>query len=77
VQLNVSVGAQPAADTAVPDVVGQRQQQGRSALQAAGFEVLALNLNGPVRNESPIESQTPKAGATIPRGSLVILYVGA
>jgi serine/threonine-protein kinase len=76
VQVNVSKGSQPAADAAVPDVVGQRQQEGRRALQAAGFEVLALNLNGQVRNESPIASQTPTGGADIPRGSLVILYVG-
>ena len=77
VQLNVSVGAQPAADVAVPDVVEQRLDAGRRALQSAGFEVLALNLNGAVRNESPIGAQTPKGGASVPRGSLVILYVGA
>ncbi|HUQ23374.1 MAG TPA: PASTA domain-containing protein [Gaiellaceae bacterium] len=77
VQVNVSMGAQPGAQTSVPDVVGQRQQQGRGTLQSAGFEVLALDLNGTVRNESPIVSQTPKGAATIPRGSLVILYVGA
>src|SRR6185436_6288078 len=77
VQLNVSVGAQPAEDTAVPDVVGQHQDQGRRALESAGFEVLALNLNGEVRNEGPIASQAPKGGANVPRGSLVILYVGA
>ena len=77
VQLNVSVGAKPAEAAAVPDVVGQRQDDGRRALESAGFEVLALNLNGAVHNESPIASQTPKGGANVPRGSLVILYVGA
>jgi beta-lactam-binding protein with PASTA domain len=77
VQLNVSVGAQPAADMAVPDAVGQRLDAGRRALESAGFEVLALNLDGAVRNESPIGAQTPKGGANVPRGSLVILYVGA
>lgn len=76
VQLNVSIGAEPAAAAGVPDVVGQRQQQGRRTLEQAGFEVLALNLDGAVRNESPIASQTPSAGASIPRGSLVVLYVG-
>ena len=77
VQLNVSTGAQPAAAATVPDVVGKRQDEGRRELQAAGFEVLALNLNGAVRNESPIASQTPKGAASVPRGSLVLLYVGA
>lgn len=76
VQLNVSIGAEPAAATGVPDVVGRRQDQGRRTLEQAGFEVLALNLTGQVRNESPVASQTPAGGASIPRGSLVILYVG-
>ena len=77
VQLNVSIGAEPAAATSVPDVVGRRQDQARRDLERAGFEVLALNLDGEVRNESRVASQTPSAGASIPRGSLVILYVGS
>ena len=71
IQLNVSIGAQPAAEAAVPDVVGRRQDEGRRTLEQAGFEVLALNLNGQVRNESPVTSQTPAGGANIPGGSLV------
>lgn len=77
VQLNVSIGAEPAAATTVPDVVDRRQDQARRALEQAGFEVLALNLNGDVRNETPVASQTPAGGSSIPRGSLVLLYVGA
>jgi serine/threonine-protein kinase len=76
VQLNVSIGAEPAAAAAVPDVVGQQQVDGRRALEQAGFEALVLNLNGEVRNESPVASQTPAGGASVPGGSLVILYVG-
>lgn len=77
VQVNVSIGAEPAAATGVPDVVGRRQDQGRRTLEQAGFEVLALSVSGSeVRNESPVASQTPGGGASIPRGSLVILYVG-
>jgi len=76
VQVNVSIGAQPAADAAVPDVVGQRHDQGRRALVRAGFQVLALNLKtGELQDESPIVSQTPAGGANVPRGSLVTLYV--
>ena len=78
VQVNVSIGAEPAANVAVPDVVGQRHDQGRRALVQAGFQVLALNLKtGELQNESPIVSQTPAGGANVPRGSLVILYVGS
>jgi serine/threonine-protein kinase len=76
VQLNVSIGPEPAAATEVPDVVGRRLDQGRRTLEQAGFEVLALALDGEVRNESPIASQTPSAGASVPRGSLVLLYLG-
>jgi serine/threonine-protein kinase len=75
VQLNVSIGAEPATAASVPDVVGQRNAQARQGLEAAGFEVLALNLNGEVRNESVVASQTPTGGASIPRGSLVVLYL--
>jgi serine/threonine-protein kinase len=77
VQLNVSTGPSPAATAAVPDVVDSRLDEGRGALEQAGFEVLALSLGGRVLNESTIGSQTPAAGASIPGGSLVILYVGA
>ena len=78
VQVNVSIGAEPAAAVAVPDVVGQRHDQGRRALVQAGFQVLALNLKtGELQDESPIVSQTPAGGANVPRGSLVILYVGS
>lgn len=76
VQLNVSTGPEPAEAARVPGVVGRRQDQGRRTLEQAGFEVLAINLAGEVRNESPIASQTPAAGASVPRGSLVILYLG-
>jgi serine/threonine-protein kinase len=76
VQVNVSIGAQPAAETPVPDVVGQRQDRARASLAQTGFEVLALNLqSGEVRREDVVASQTPAGGASIPRGSLVILYV--
>ncbi len=76
VQLNVSTGADPAAAAAVPDVVGQKNEDARRALEAAGFEVLALSVQGSqVRNESPVASQSPAADASIPGGSLVLLYV--
>lgn len=75
VQLNVSIGAEPAAATSVPDVVGLRNAVARGDLERAGFEVLALSLDGRIRNESVVASQTPAGGASIPRGSLVLLYL--
>ena len=44
VQINVSVGAEPAADASVPNVAGRRLDEARQALEQAGFEVLALDL---------------------------------
>ena len=75
VQLNVSIGAEPAEAASVPNVVGQRQEDGRRTLEGAGFEVLALALEGQVRRESVVASQSPGGGASVPRGSLVLLYV--
>jgi beta-lactam-binding protein with PASTA domain len=76
VQVNVSIGAEPAPPVAVPNATGRRIDAGRSVLEQAGFEVLAINLaTGKVTPTDTVASQTPAAGAQIPRGSLVILYV--
>ncbi len=76
VQLNVSEGAEPQADASVPRVTGQELEQGRGALEQAGFEVLALTVGDrEIRNESTILSQSPGGGASVPRGSLVLVYV--
>jgi len=75
VQVNVSNGPNPAADTQVPDTVGKPQTEARTTLDSAGFEVLALELEG--NRPGVVSSQSPAAGALIPRGSLVVLYVGA
>lgn len=77
VQLNVSTGPTPAAAATVPNVAGRRLDEARQALVRAGFEVLALDPSGgELRNSSPIAAQTPAGGASIPGGSLVILYAG-
>ena len=77
VQLNVSIGPDPAAGEPVPDVTGRRLDEARQALEQAGFEVLAVNRLGGnrARNSRPVASQSPAAGASIPRGALVLLYV--
>jgi serine/threonine-protein kinase len=76
VQLNISMGTPPPEEAVVPDVVRRRLDQARRTLEQAGFEVLAFNLAGEVRNESFVNSQSPSSGGVVPRGSLVILYLG-
>ena len=73
-QLNASTGADPPADVSVPDVVSLDRNAARQRLDQAGFEVLALEVDE--GKEGTVVSQSPSAGATIPRGSLVLLYVG-
>ena len=75
VQVNVSRGANPPADASVPDVVGLERDDARERLGDAGFEVLAIELDE--GEEGEVVSQSPAAGASIPRGSLVLLYLGA
>lgn len=78
VQINVSTGPDPPEQTAVPDVAGTKQNPARQQLSAAGFEVLTLEQETTDRTKVGfVLSQTPSAGANIPRGSLVIVYVGA
>ena len=77
VQVNVAIGANPPANAAVPDVAGLPQQEARDRLEAAGFEVLAIELETADRSrEGRVLSHTPSGGAQIANGSLVILYVG-
>ena len=77
VQVNVSVGPEPAPQTSVPDVVGEQQAPARSRLVGAGFEVLSIELDEVPGQAGVVLSQTPGGRAFVPRGSLVILYVGA
>lgn len=77
VQVNASTGPDPAPETQVPNVASQREQAARQALERAGFEVLAIEQAGNPSRIGFVLSQTPSGGASIPRGSLVILYVGA
>ena len=74
VQVNASRGANPPADASVPDVVGLERDDARERLGDAGFEVLAIELGE--SDEDEVVSQSPAAGASIPRGSLVLLYLG-
>jgi serine/threonine-protein kinase len=75
VQVNVSTGDEPAAAQPVPDVGGQPLDEARQTLSGAGFEVLALNLSDELRTTDTVARQTPAGNASIPGGSLVVLYV--
>jgi eukaryotic-like serine/threonine-protein kinase len=77
VRLNVSTGPNPQPATAVPNVVGQDEAAAASALREAGFRVLVLNR--PTSNQSQdglVVEQQPRAGANIPEGSLIAIFVG-
>jgi eukaryotic-like serine/threonine-protein kinase len=78
VQVNVSTGADPAQATAVPRVMGAEEERARTLLEDAGFEVLAIEFA--TADESKVGrvlSQSPGGGASVPQGSLVLLYIGA
>ncbi len=75
VQVNVSNGPDPAADTQVPDAVGQPQARGPDDARPRRLRGARARARGQP-SRSIVSSQSPAAGALIPRGSLVLLYVG-
>jgi eukaryotic-like serine/threonine-protein kinase len=77
VRLVVSSGPNPQPAASVPNVVGQDQATAADTLRNAGFRVLVLNR--PVTNQNQdglVVEQQPRAGSSIPGGSLVAIYVG-
>jgi eukaryotic-like serine/threonine-protein kinase len=74
VRMFVSTGPQ---NVAVPNVVGQQQNQAVQTLQAAGFQVFVSQqrTNNPL-DEGRVLAQNPAAGQQVPRGSGVTLTVG-
>jgi beta-lactam-binding protein with PASTA domain len=58
-------------------VIGQDQATAATALRQAGFRVLVLNrrTSDQAQNGLVLEQQ-PGAGASIPRGSYVAIFVG-
>jgi beta-lactam-binding protein with PASTA domain len=77
VHVTVSEGASPGAATSVPSVVGQDQAAAARAIRQAGFKVLVLfrKTADSSRNGVVIDEQ-PAAGASIPAGSYVAIFVG-
>ena len=58
------------ADTPMPKVTGQELTVAKGNLQKAGFECRTVGTG------SIVQGQVPAAGASIPGGSTVVLYLG-
>jgi beta-lactam-binding protein with PASTA domain len=78
VRLQVSAGAHPKPNAAVPDVSGEDTTTAQSDLAAAGFSV--IQAPWPVSDSSQagtVVYETPAAGQQVPRGAAIVIYVGA
>jgi serine/threonine-protein kinase len=77
VAIAVSTGPKAAPLVAVPDVTGEDQASATSALQAAGFKVLALDQPTDDPNEDGVVlDEDPAPGTRAPRGSQVTILIG-
>lgn len=77
VSLVVSSGPNPQPASQVPNVVGQDQATAANTIKDAGFHVVVLNR--PVTDQSKdgvVVDEQPTAGASIPSGSQVTIFVG-
>jgi beta-lactam-binding protein with PASTA domain len=77
VRVNVSTGPNPQPAETVPNVVGMDQATAANTLRAAEFRVLVLNR--PTSDQSQdgvVVDQQPRAGSSIPGGSLVTIFIG-
>ncbi len=77
-RLQVSTGPKPKPSRSVPDTTGEDAQTAQQDLQSAGFAV--IQVTWPVSDaasDGTVVYQTPSAGASIPQGSTVVIYVGS
>jgi beta-lactam-binding protein with PASTA domain len=77
VRVAVSEGPNPAPAATVPDVIGSDQASATTTLRQAGFKVLVLfrKTTNQAQDGLVIDEQ-PRAGARIPSGSFVAIFVG-
>lgn len=77
VHVSVSEGPNPATPASVPSVVGQDQASASQAVRQANFKVVVLfrKTSDPSKSGTVIDQQPP-AGASIPGGSYVAIFVG-
>jgi beta-lactam-binding protein with PASTA domain len=77
VRLTVSTGPNPQPSASVPDVSGEDQATAADDLRSAGFRVIVLNRKTTDQTQDgQVVEQTPSAGASIPGGVLVAIYIG-
>jgi serine/threonine-protein kinase len=74
----VIVVSQPATTAAVPNVVGQTEEQARSSLTQAGFTNISRSTQQvqDTTKKGLVISQNPAAGATSPKDQAIQLVVG-
>ena len=80
IALTVSKGPQPSTSpqvTAVPDVVGQGQQQAIATLQAAGFTIVVDTIPSSTVQAGVVSDQTPSGGVLATKGSTVTIVVSS
>ena len=77
-RLTVSAGPTPAASVQVPDVTGEDASQAQSDLRSAGLTAVTVQWPvGDQSNDGMVVYETPIAGAGVPRGAAVVVYVGS
>jgi len=59
----------------VPDVVGKQATEGLNSVAATGLVAIVTNVASATVPARVIQSQTPRAGTTVARGSTVTLVV--
>ena len=77
VQLNASLGPNPGALEAVPNVLGLTATQAIAKLRSVGFKVqeLARAVSDRSQNGRVVDEQ-PSGGRKVPQGTTVTIYVG-
>ena len=77
VRINISLGATPKPQAAIPDVTGLDETTATTQLEAAGFVPEAVDQETTDPSEDGVVLfQDPGQGTRAPRGSLVAIYVG-
>ena len=76
VRISVSLGPSGTPGVAVPDVIGQTQQDASTALEGAGFQVqvIPIDTGDPSENGTVVDEQ-PAGGSRAPKGSVVTIFV--
>ena len=76
--VRITIGQPPggaAGSVAVPSVIGTAEAQARADLTAAGFTVRTVPVGGPPAVAGRVQGQSPGGGASVPRGSEVVIQV--